>query len=342
MEKHEQGFVIKFFWMRGLGPSAIYQKLQNTIGSTADSEDSVENWVRRFVSRDTSCVDLPRAGRPPTDLSEPLRNFLNDFPFTTARMMSRQFSARPSTINEILRCDLGLKKFARRWILHQLNPSQKVQRVEAAKLLLQILQMFQPTTFDEIATGDESWFQYVYMSNSTFAPSRDLAATRTKDADRTTKTMLTVFFTSGRLIVLKALPKRTTFTQHYFISDILPDLDREKLRYRRKNPGQGFFLHTNNSKCHNAKKITENLQKKHITRAPHQLYSPELSPCDFWFFGMVKQKIKDREFCSAQEMLSSLSDAWSDHTFEDIQRVFFEWMDRLTWILENDGEYFPK
>jgi hypothetical protein len=22
--------------------------------------------------------------------------------------------------------------------------------------------------------------------------------------------------------------------------------------------------------------------------------------------------------------------------------VFFEWMDRLTWILENDGEYFPK
>jgi histone-lysine N-methyltransferase SETMAR len=97
-----------------------------------------------------------------------------------------------------------------------------------------------------------------------------------------------------------------------------------------------------NSKCHNAKEITGKLQQKHITRAPHPPYSPDLSPCDFWFFGMVKQKIKDREFCSAQELLRSLSDAWSDLTFEDIQGVFLEWMNRLTWFIENDGEYFPK
>jgi hypothetical protein len=71
-------------------------------------------------------------------------------------MMSRQFTAHPTTIKEISRRDLGLKKFARRWVPHQLNPSQKVQRVEAAKLPLQILQMLQPNAFDGIATGDES------------------------------------------------------------------------------------------------------------------------------------------------------------------------------------------
>jgi histone-lysine N-methyltransferase SETMAR len=141
--------------------------------------------------------------------------------------------------------------------------------------------MLQPNAFDGIATGDESCFQYMYMSNSMFAPSRDLAATRTKDADGTKKTMLTVFFTSRRLIVLEALPKETTCTQHDFISDILPDLSGEKLRYRRKNRGQEIFLHKNNSKCHNAQKITGELQKKHITRALHPPYSPDLSPCDF-------------------------------------------------------------
>jgi hypothetical protein len=175
-----------------------------------------------------------------------------------------------------------------------------------------------------------------------FAPSRDLAATRTKDADRTKKTMSTVFFTSRRLIVLEALAKETTCTQHYFISDILPDLDGEKLRYRRKNPGQESCLRMSNSKCHNAKKITRKLQQKHITRAPHPPHSPELSSCDFWFFGMVEQKIKDHEFCSAQGILRSLSGSWSDLTLEDIQRVFLEWMDRLTWVIEYDGEYFPK
>jgi hypothetical protein len=115
MEKHEQRFVIKFFWMRGLAPSARYQELQHALGSTAESQDSVENWVQRFFSGDRSCADLPRVGTPRTDLSDPLRKFLNDFPFATARMMSRQFSSHLTTITEILRRHLGLKKLARRW-----------------------------------------------------------------------------------------------------------------------------------------------------------------------------------------------------------------------------------
>jgi hypothetical protein len=150
-------------------------------------------------------------------------------------MTSRQFSAGPTTIREILRRGLGLKKFARIEVPHQLNPSQQIQRVEAATLLLQILQLLQPNAFDGFATGDESWFQHVYMSNSMFAPSRDLAATRAKDADWTKRTMLTIFFTSRRLIVLEVLPTGTTCTQHDFISRISPDLDGKKLRYRRKN-----------------------------------------------------------------------------------------------------------
>jgi hypothetical protein len=81
-----------------------------------NSLQRVENRVWRFVSG----------------------KFHNDFPFATERMMSRQFSTHPITIKEILRRDLGLGKFARRWVTHQLNPSQNVQRIEAAKLLLQI------------------------------------------------------------------------------------------------------------------------------------------------------------------------------------------------------------
>jgi hypothetical protein len=136
MEKYEQRFVIKFVWMRYRAPSGRYQKLQHTLGPTAYNEDSVENRLPRFVSGNTGYADLPRAGRSRTDLSGPLRKFLNGFPFATTRMMSRQFSAHPIMIKEIFRRYLGLKKFARRWLPYQLNPSQKVQRVEAAKLSL--------------------------------------------------------------------------------------------------------------------------------------------------------------------------------------------------------------
>jgi transposase len=33
-----------------------------------------------------------------------------------------------------------------------------------------------------------------------------------------------------------------------------------------------------NSMCHKGAKITEKLEKRHITRAPHPPYSPNLSP----------------------------------------------------------------
>jgi predicted DNA-binding transcriptional regulator AlpA len=52
MEKHEQRFVIKFLWICGLARSAIYQQLENSLDSTAFSEESVENWMGDFVSGD--------------------------------------------------------------------------------------------------------------------------------------------------------------------------------------------------------------------------------------------------------------------------------------------------
>jgi hypothetical protein len=128
--------------------------------------------------------------------------------------------------------------------------------------------MLQPNAFDGITTGDESWFQYAYLPNSMFAPSGILLQ-QEPTADRIKKNMLVVFFTSGKLIALEAVPKGTTCTQQYFIWDIIPDLEGEKLRYRHRNSGREFVLHMVSSKCRNAKKITGQPQKKHITRAPH-------------------------------------------------------------------------
>jgi hypothetical protein len=95
-----------------------------------------------------------------------------------------------------------------------------------------------------------------------------------------------------------------------------------------------------NSKCDNAKKITGKPRKKHMNRASHSLYSPKLSASDFRFFGTVRQKIEDLEFRSVQDIVRSFSDAWSDLTLEDIQSVLLKWLDRLTRIIEADGEYF--
>jgi hypothetical protein len=146
------------------------------------------------------------------------------------------------------------------------------------------------------------------------------------------KTLLPICFPSWRLLVLKPLPKGTKFHEDYFIDTIFPGLYNEKRRISRKDGFPAFSADTDNSMCHNGNKISEKLAKRSIERAPHPLHSPDISPCDFWLFGMLKQKMKDREFQSQQAILSAVAKMRNDLTSEDIQRVFREWMERLTWV----------
>jgi histone-lysine N-methyltransferase SETMAR len=90
--------------------------------------------------------------------------------------------------------------------------------------------------------------------------------------------------------------------------------------------------------CHNGNKISEKLAERIIERAPHPPYSPEISPCDVWLYGMLKHKMKDREFQSQQAIFRAVAKMWNDLTFADVQCVFQERMERLTWVVGNNGE----
>jgi hypothetical protein len=59
-------------------------------------------------------------------------------------------------VKEILRRELGLKKFSRRWVPHLLSDVQKKLRVDASRNLLSLLGMYAEHNFEGIATADES------------------------------------------------------------------------------------------------------------------------------------------------------------------------------------------
>jgi hypothetical protein len=56
---------------------------------------------------------------------------------------------------------------------------------------------------------------------------------------------------------------------------------------------------------------------------------------------MLKQEMKDREFQSQQAMRSPFPKIWNDLTFAEVQRVFQEWMECLTWVIGDNGECYP-
>jgi hypothetical protein len=95
-----------------------------------------------------------------------------------------------------------------------------------------------------------------------------------------------------------------------------------------------------NSMCHNARMVTEELGRLKLHRVPHPPYSPDLSPSDFWLFGMLKDRIKDRLFRAIEEIITAVHRVWSEVTLDDLQSVFFNWMERLGYVIDHEGEYY--
>jgi hypothetical protein len=79
-----------------------------------------------------------------------------------------------------------------------------------------------------------------------------------------------------------------------------------------------------------------------MTRLPQPSYSTDLSPCDFWFFGFAKQAIQDEVFDNTDQIMQRLHSIFDHVTFEDLQRVFLNCMERLSEVVEHDGAYFQE
>jgi hypothetical protein len=152
--------------------------------------------------------------------------------------------------------------------------------------------------------------------------------------------MVTVFFSGAKLISLQALPPGARFTQEYFVNTIVPDIvDARREIFQRVRWGD-FFVHMDNSMCHNGRKVADEFDDLKLDRVPHLPYSPDLSPCDFWLFGMLKHQIKDRSFRATEEILSAIRDLWNEVTSDQLQSAFFNWMRRLEYVIEHEGEYY--
>jgi hypothetical protein len=141
--------------------------------------------------------------------------------------------------------------------------------------------------------------------------------------------MIPVFSTAKKLTVFDVLPRGSTFNQLYFINNIFPDLTTANLNFRRQKTGSTFWVHMDNSMRHKGSKVTSKIKKNHILRTPHPLYSPDISPCDFWLFGMLKQIARDREFSSSDEIENAIAQVWNGLTFDDVQSMFQDWIRRL-------------
>jgi hypothetical protein len=134
--------------------------------------------------------------------------------------------------------------------------------------MLRILHESEENFFEGIATGDEFWSQYSYPSSKIQARSRTDVIPTARQVIEAKQTMITIFFTGHKLIILDISPKGSKFNQRYLVDCIFPDLERENWNFHRRIPQATFWVHMENPMCPNGSKVASKFEKHRVSRLP--------------------------------------------------------------------------
>ena len=101
-----------------------------------------------------------------------------------------------------------------------------------------------------------------------------------------------------------------------------------------------WMLHLNNAPCHTAVSINEFLTEKSILVVPQPPYSPDLSPCDFFLFPGLKNHLKERHFCTSDNIQKNVTDELKGIPAEAFQHCYKQWKQHLHPCVAVQGNYF--
>jgi hypothetical protein len=165
-----------------------------TYEASAYTIDSVKYWVRQYDGGRRDPIDIPKPGRPVSDIAEAVSQLLREEPFSSTRCIAAQLRLSRTSVKRTLISVLGMKKFSLPWVPHDLTESQKAQSVKDSRMLLKALKADAKNNFVNIITGDESWYYWSYEYQSQWSTSRDTVPTRTLHKIDSKKSMCTLIY----------------------------------------------------------------------------------------------------------------------------------------------------
>jgi hypothetical protein len=155
----ERRAAVQFLTLKKLSARDITTELKGAYGREAFSLLAVRKWRRRFVNGRITLEDGPRSGRPPRSaFCESLQVLIDETSFVSCKRMCQKLRIPKTTRLRVLHEDLGFRKYYLRWIPHSMRDNEAQCRVALSEELLQAVRHAKETNFDNLLTGDESWF----------------------------------------------------------------------------------------------------------------------------------------------------------------------------------------
>ena len=138
--------------------------------------------------------------------------------------------------------------------------------------------------------------------------------------------MLIAFFDVNEIALAEFLPQGQTINQLVY-KNILQRLMRSVRGKRRELRKTRSWLlhHDNHAPTHNALGIWEFLAKNNIAVLEQPPYSPDLAPCDFFFFPKLKEIIKGTRFQDSEAIKTAVTKKLRSIPQESFQECVEAW-----------------
>ncbi len=303
---------------------------------------------------DSSNQDGKRTGRPKSGRSaaniDLLRQLVEDDRRKTIRELVVQSGLSQGTVHHIICNDLKLSCICAKFVPRLLTDEQKDHCATLAALNLSSLDDGGRFFMERIVSGDETWL-YCFDPQSKQrslqwhpkGAERPLKALRLCSSSK--KVMLTLFFDCEGPILMHFLPKGETITSEVYC-DILAEL-REAIRlkhpsmWRHDQHGmRTFLLHHNNATPHTANRTIAAIGSNDIDMIPHPAYSPDMVPCDFSVFPVLKEELRGHAFTNVEELKAETRRVLLGWPKDFYRRSIWDMAKRWAKCVAAGGEYF--
>lgn len=338
----EQRGFIKINVLGGATASEIHRLLQKSIGRTAYSLSTVKYWVKRFQENQWD-VSEGRGGAHHfhTDHDrrvEDVRMALEDKRDWTEAELAEELDIPQSTIHRILTQDLKLSKRLGIFVPHELTPENRAARIAASNNNLQLLRKH-PRLLKQTLALDESWVFLRTPKDRTHSkywlakdePPPHLPVHNAHGPKR----MLVLALDWHGIAFWELLPTGKTVTADYY-HDFLNRNIGSWLSEKKYN--RVMVLH-DNARPHKSNKIKEFFVSMGIREWAHPPYSPDLSPCDYGCFAILKNNLRGYRFQSWEELEIHLGTEIEEGNTAGRYTAVQKLEERWNGVIEVKGEY---
>jgi len=319
--------------------------LHVAFGESTMSKARVYEWYKRFQNGRENVEDDERPEHPSTSTSddsvEKMKKMIMDNRRITIREVADEVCISIGSCHAIFSKVLGMKRVAPKFVPKLLNFEQKQRRVEVSQESLNEVSN-DPELLKHIMTGDEMWvYGYDIETKTQSSQWKHPESPRPKKAQvrSNVKVLLTVFFDFNRVVHHEFLPRGQTVNKEYYLEV------QRRLREatRRKRPdlwrNNSWQLHHDNAPAHTSLLVREFLAKNNTVMMPQPPYSPDLAPCDFFFFPKIKRTLKGRRFASIDEIKSASLKELKTISKTEFQSCIEEWKKRWHKCVISNGDY---